>query len=297
MQDRDKEFTPAPEHTVPEMAAPLPPEVMPPETPLPGESADSAAALKKRAAKWKKAALMLVGLSAMTAAAVTGVTDGTGGTAGPAAPSEPAVPVQQEERYQLTGTLLYTYYNDTFDLSGGQPLVLAEGQVDASSLTETGVTPPQPEQPAYGGTYTFCGWAARYKTETGWVWAESDGRVTSSLASRIRPEGGQRDLRFHAMWRRTETGDHPWPLRLDDGTAVTEYDAAVPMGSGGNVFLWAYPQPARPGYRFAGWLDADGQQVDVLSAADFFPPDANGQQDWSRPVTVTLTAHWVEASA
>ena len=50
MQDRDKEFTPAPEHTVPEMAAPLPPEVMPPETPLPGESADSAAALKKRAA-------------------------------------------------------------------------------------------------------------------------------------------------------------------------------------------------------------------------------------------------------
>ena len=79
MEEKNKEFTLAQEHAAPppECAA-LPPEVLPPDTVLPGEAsaAESAAALKKKTAKWKKIAIMLVGLSAMTAVAVTG--GGTG---------------------------------------------------------------------------------------------------------------------------------------------------------------------------------------------------------------------------
>ena len=75
MEEKNKEFTLAQEHAAPppECAA-LPPEVLPPDTVLPGEAsaAESAAALKKKTAKWKKIAIMLVGLSAMTAVAVTG---------------------------------------------------------------------------------------------------------------------------------------------------------------------------------------------------------------------------------
>ena len=56
MEEKNKEFTLAQEHAAPppECAA-LPPEVLPPDTVLPGEAsaAESAAALKKKTAKWK----------------------------------------------------------------------------------------------------------------------------------------------------------------------------------------------------------------------------------------------------
>ena len=87
MEEKNKEFALAQEHAAPppECTA-LPPEVLPPDTVLPGEAsaAESAAALKKKTAKWKKIAIMLVGLSAMTAVAVTG-----GGTAEDPVPATP----------------------------------------------------------------------------------------------------------------------------------------------------------------------------------------------------------------
>lgn len=60
MEEKNKEFTLAQEHVAPppECAA-LPPEVLPPDTVLPGEAsaAESAAALKKKTAKWKRSPL------------------------------------------------------------------------------------------------------------------------------------------------------------------------------------------------------------------------------------------------
>lgn len=60
MEEKNKEFTLAQEHAAPppECAA-LPPEVLPPDTVLPGEAsaAESAAALKKKTAKWKRSPL------------------------------------------------------------------------------------------------------------------------------------------------------------------------------------------------------------------------------------------------
>ena len=114
MEEKNKEFTLAQEHAAPppECAA-LPPEVLPPDTVLPGEAsaAESAAALKKKTAKWKKIAIMLVGLSAMTAVAVTG-----GGTAEDPVPATPDTPPVQQEPYvplepepePLAGVLHYT---------------------------------------------------------------------------------------------------------------------------------------------------------------------------------------------
>lgn len=164
MEEKNKEFTLAQEHTAPppECAA-LPPEVLPPDTVLPGEAsaAESAAALKKKTAKWKKIAIMLVGLSAMTAVAVTG-----GGTAEDPVPATPDTPPVQQEPYvppepepePLAGVLHYTIYNDTFDDSG-VPLILAEGTVDMAALSDTPLALPQPETPS-DGSYAFLGWAA-----------------------------------------------------------------------------------------------------------------------------------------
>lgn len=66
----------------------------------------------------------------------------------------------------------------------------------------------------------------------------------------------------------------------------------MPLASGGSVYLCAYPEPVRAGYRFTGWLDASGAEVDTLSAADFFARSADGQTDWQAPFPVTLTAQW-----
>ena len=61
-----------------------------------------------------------------------------------------------------------------------------------------------------------------------------------------------------------------------------------PLESGGSVYLCAHPEPVRAGYRFTGWLNASGAEVDTLSAADFFVRSADGQTDWQAP-PVTLT--------
>lgn len=184
MEEKNKEFTLAQEHAVPppECAA-LPPEVLPPDTVLPGEAsaAESAAALKKKTAKWKKIAIMLVGLSAMTAVAVTG-----GGTAEDPVPATPDTPPVQQEPYvppepepePLAGVLHYTIYNDTFDDSG-VPLILAEGTVDMAALSDTPLALPRPETPS-DGSYAFLGWAGRYDTAGGKVW------TTASMPSPMR---------------------------------------------------------------------------------------------------------------
>ena len=227
MEEKNKEFTLAQEHAAPppECAA-LPPEVLPPDTVLPGEAsaAESAAALKKKTAKWKKIAIMLVGLSAMTAVAVTG-----GGTAEDPVPATPDAPPAQQEPYvppepepePLAGVLHYTIYNDTFDDSG-VPLILAEGTVDMAALSDTPLALPQPETPS-DGSYAFLGWAGRYDTAGGKVWTTVPDPLTVDFAASIRPgDTGERSIVLRAAWRLTEQSRYPWSLTLDDGVnAVT----------------------------------------------------------------------------
>ena len=288
MDDRNKELTPPPsDYAAPPPEFTLPPELLPPDTALPGEKAAAAGALQAKAAKWKKLAYILVGGSALTASLLLGA---PGAAAPDAVPDTGGTPAAYEE-YAAGSTLHYTIYNDTFS-AGGQPVILSQSDVDISALADAPLSLPQPEAPAYGA-YQFLGWVARYDTSAGQRWTRVEEPLTAAFAARIKPgEDGVRTLVLRAAWRRTEESRYPWTLRLDDGAAVTEYDAAVPMASGGSVYLCAYPEPVRAGYRFTGWLNASGAEVDTLSAADFFARSADGQTDWQAPLPVTLTAQW-----
>lgn len=53
--------------------------------------------------------------------------------------------------------------------------------------------------------------------------------------------------------------------------------------------------PPGDGYRFAGWLNAAGERVDLLPASAFFAKTADGETDWRTTVSVTLTAEWEKA--
>lgn len=287
MDDRNKELTPPPEHAAaPPPEFTLPPELLPPDTALPGEKAAATGALQAKAAKWKKLAYILVGGSALTASLLLGA---PGAAAPDAVPDIGGTPAAYEE--YAAGPLHYTIYNDTFGVDG-QPVILAQSDVDISALADAPLSLPQPEAPAYGA-YQFLGWVARYDTSAGQRWTRAEEPLTAAFAARIKPgSDGVRTLVLRAAWRRTEERRYPWTLRLDDGAAVTEYDAAVPMASGGSVYLCAYPEPVRAGYLFTGWLNASGAEVDTLSAADFFARSADGQTDWQTPLPVTLTAQW-----
>lgn len=175
------------------------------------------------------------------------------------------------------------------------PLILAEGTVDMAALSDTPLALPQPETPS-DGSYAFLGWAGRYDTAGGKVWTTVPDPLTADFAASIRPgDTGERSIVLRAAWRLTEQSRYPWSLTLDDGVNAVTYEAAVPMASGGNVYLCAYPQPTRDGYRFAGWLNAAGERVDLLPASAFFAKTADGETDWRTTVPVTLTAEWEKA--
>lgn len=275
--------------------SPLPPEFSAAAefTPLPGEfgQTDGASpAVKPGRRWWKKALYALAGLAVLAAAAFSG---GTAPDA-PAAPVTPDTPPVQEETYPLTGTLYCTAYNDTFG-PDGQPLLLWDSlTVELSRLADAPLALPQPQQPESAGA-VFLGWVGRYDTADGKVYRLMSDPLTAEAAAAIRPdEGGDRHLVLRAAWRGDGTSSRPWQLTLDDGEAAVAYDAAVPMYSGGLVYLCAYPVPERAGQRFAGWCDADGVPVETLPASAFFQ-EKNGGTDWSAPRAVTLYARWETA--
>lgn len=275
--------------------SPLPPEFSAAAefTPLPGEfgqTVGASPAVKPGRRWWKKALYALAGLAVLAAAVFSG---GTAPDA-PAAPVTPDTPPVQEETYPLTGTLYCTAYNDTFG-PDGQPLLLWDGMaVEMSALTDAPLSLPQPQQPESAGV-VFLGWVGRYDTADGKVYRLMSDPLTAEAAAAIRPdEGGDRHLVLRAAWRGDGTSSRPWQLTLDDGEAAVAYDAAVPMYSGGLVYLCAYPVPERAGQRFAGWCDADGVPVETLPASAFFG-ERNGETDWSAPRAVTLYARWETA--
>lgn len=275
--------------------SPLPPEFSAAAefTPLPGEfgqTVGASPAVKPGRRWWKKALYALAGLAVLAAAAFSG---GTAPDA-PAAPVTPDTPPVQEETYPLTGTLYCTAYNDTFG-PDGQPLLLWDDMaVPVSALADAPLALPQPRQPELAGA-VFLGWVGRYDTADGKVYRLMSDPLTAADAAAIRPdEGGDRHLVLRAAWRGDGTSSRPWQLTLDDGEAAVAYDAAVPMYSGGLVYLCAYPVPERAGQRFAGWCDADGVPVETLPASAFFG-EQNGETDWSAPRAVTLYARWETA--
>ncbi len=275
--------------------SPLPPEFSAAAefTPLPGEfgqTVGASPAVKPGRRWWKKALYALAGLAVLAAAAFSG---GTAPDA-PAAPVTPDTPPVQEETYPLTGTLYCTAYNDTFG-PDGQPLLLWDSlTVELSRLADAPLALPQPRQPESAGA-VFLGWVGRYDTADGKVYRLMSDPLTAEAAAAIRPdEGGDRHLVLRAAWRGDGTSSRPWQLTLDDGEAAVAYDAAVPMYSGGLVYLCAYPVPERAGQRFAGWCDADGVPVETLPASAFFG-EQNGETDWSAPRAVTLYARWETA--
>ena len=159
------------------------------------------------------------------------------------------------------------------------PLTLAEGTVDMAALSDTPLALPQPETPS-DGSYAFLGWAGRYDTAGGKVWTTVPDPLTADFAASIRPgDTGERSIVLRAAWRLTEQSRYPWSLTLDDGINAVTYEAAVPMASGGDVYLCAYPQPTRDGYRFTGWY------------SDY---DLTRPWDFNAPVTadMTLYAAW-----
>lgn len=275
--------------------SPLPPEFSAAAefTPLPGEfgqTVGASPAVKPGRRWWKKALYALAGLAVLAAAAFSG------GAAPdtPVTPGTPDTPPVQEETYPLTGTLYCTAYNDTFG-PDGQPLLLWDSlTVELSRLADTPLALPQPRQPELAGA-VFLGWVGRYDTADGKVYRLMSDPLTAADAAAIRPdEGGDRHLVLRAAWRGDGTSSRPWQLTLDDGEAAVAYDAAVPMYSGGLVYLCAYPVPERAGQRFAGWCDADGVPVETLPASAFFG-EQNGETDWSAPRAVTLYARWETA--
>lgn len=274
------------EYTLPSLTPPLPPEALPPGTPLPEEKA-SAKRRSSMAAKWKKLAYILVGTSALTLSLMLGISGPTD--------AETSTHAAAYQKYALIGTLHYTVYDDVLG-SDWQPLPPTEGEIAVHDLRSEPMTLPQPTAPNYGA-YTFRGWAALYNTSAGKVWTLLDDTLTADLAARIRPEkDGDRTVALHAVWQQTGENEYPWTLVLDSVTDTTVYqDVSVPLASGGSVYLCAYPEPVRPGYRFIGWLDRDGKRVDVLPPTAFFDVKENGETDWSSPVPVTLTASWTKA--
>ncbi len=275
--------------------SPLPPEFSAAAefTPLPGEfgqTVGASPAVKPGRRWWKKALYALAGLAVLVAAAFSG------GAAPdtPVTPGTPDTPPVQEETYPLTGTLYCTAYNDTFG-PDGQPLLLWDDMaVPVSALADAPLALPQPRQPELAGA-VFLGWVGRYDTADGKVYRLMSDPLTAADAAAIRPdEGGDRHLVLRAAWRGDGTSSRPWQLTLDDGEAAVAYDAAVPMYSGGLVYLCAYPVPERAGQRFAGWCDADGVPVETLPASAFFG-EQNGETDWSAPRAVTLYARWETA--
>lgn len=108
----------------------------------------------------------------------------------------------------------------------------------------------------------------------------------------VEERDGVRNITLRAAWRRTE-GEAFLPLHLDanGGSPSADFDAAGPNFSGTDVFLCAFPEPTRAGYRFDGWYTAAGERVERLSAADFYG-QTNSQTDWTNQIPVTLYAHW-----
>ncbi len=199
-------------------------------------------------------------------------------------------------------TSFYTVYNDSYDLETGTEKIIEQGILFESSLLQ-GMDYPLPEPEPVDG-YRFLGWVLYYDTTL--KPDPSMGMAGDALDSGnicyVKPVDGSRDIEVHAAWQRD--GESNWPslLTLDanggtiENESVMTYDAAMPMGSGGYVYLCAYPVPIREGYTFEGWYtapDGAGEKETRLFGMEFY--EKNGDEyDFSSMKEITLYAGWAK---
>lgn len=286
----DREFQPLPPEEAPragewtapgsEYTPPLPEYV---------ENAPSEEPEKKRSGgKWYAAAMALLLAWAFRAQTVqpskaeptepSAVT-----TAATVAPADPTEPTTTEPTLPPSlGTVQLTVNGSYID--GTQEAILLDSTFPEGTFADQ--TLPQPE--ARPG-FEFLGYVLTLRSQPYRLYGD---RFPEADAYLVEKRDGVRHITLWAAWRRTE-GEAFLPLHLDanGGSPSADYDAAGPNLSGTNVFLCAFPEPTRPGYRFDGWYTAAGERVERLSASDFYG-QADGQTDWTSQIPVTLFAHW-----
>lgn len=226
-------------------------------------------------------------------------------------PSEPTpVPTEAETLppetepvpivYPLTeGTVAVTVYNDTIHFDEATSTfslqVLYQGTFPAADFTGVPLPDPEPEE-----GFTFLGYVLYGGDPAGGQprYYPLQDAFTPEDAALVAPDPeGVRSAQIHAQWHYTGDGQQWMNLTLDanGGAPTVEFDPTTPMASGGSVFLCVYPEPERPGFRFAGWYrepECTGKPVEVLPAADFFAP-GESEPNWRSPVPITLYARWL----
>lgn len=196
------------------------------------------------------------------------------------------------------GTVYYTVNNCSFD-ENYMPLVLAEGSISVADLAN-GATIELP-QPLQVDGYEFVCWVMSGRGDPVPV---TDGSIDiDDIRSRTPDENGDIRITVNAVWRAVTDNGMRFMLTLDanggaiDGEPSKTVNACGPLMSGTNTYPAMYGTPQRDGYTFIGWFadaECSGDPIKIILATSFFAVNANGETDWSAPVTVTLYAGWAK---
>lgn len=208
-------------------------------------------------------------------------------------PTQPPETLPIPEVYPLgNGTIEVTVHNGSIDMADFSERVLFRGSFPEAEFTGVPLPDPEPEE-----GYVFLGFVLSAGADADYT---VQGVLTPQDAQLVAPGAdGVRTLNVYGAWR-AEDGGEPWmPLTLDanGGTPTVSFDAAGPLMSGSTVYLCAYPEPERPGYRFAGWYrepECTGEPMKRLQATEFFTKDTQGNIDWRIPSAgIALYARWI----
>lgn len=196
------------------------------------------------------------------------------------------------------GTVYYTVNNCSFD-ENYMPLVLAEDSISVADLAAgASITLPQPVQV---DGYEFVCWVMSGRGDPMPVTNGSIG--IDDVRSRMPDENGDIRITVNAVWRPVTDNGMRFTLTMDaNGGAIDDdqsktVNACGPLMSGTNTYPAAYGTPQRDGYIFTGWFadaECSGDSVKIIPATSFFAVNANGETDWSAPITVTLYAGWAK---
>lgn len=210
--------------------------------------------------------------------------------------SVPEVPVYPLEDDVIS---FVTIYNDSYDPVDYNNIILRQDAITYAMLGENGYSMPAYEQQ---DGFIFMGWVLYYEKnmEEGHRVEMIGDALTGDDFLHIKPESGSRPVEIHAAWRKDGIGEWADMLTLNanggtiEGSSFVTYDAKTPMGSGGIVYLCAYPVPVRDGYTFTGWYenpDCSGNRQTLVYSIEFFERTDEGI-DWSASKPITLYAGW-----
>lgn len=213
------------------------------------------------------------------------------------APTEPPETLPDPVVYPLgNGILEITVYNGSFDMENGAERILYQGSIPEAEFT--GLALPEPELQEGFSFLGFVLSGGRDSEGMDHFYRLQDVLTPEDTALAVPGEDGVRQVKIYAAWQAVGDEEKWLPLTLDgNGSGSTvSVDANGPLWSGGSVYLCAYPEPERDGYRFAGWYwDSECVQgpVESLSAVQFFEKNQEGEIDWSAAREITLYARWI----